>query len=300
MERRTYGGLLKEAETFLSGHQVEEWSLDAWYLFSSCFSMDRAGYYLKRDCTAEEEETDTVARFRSMVERRGARIPLQYILGEQEFMGLSFRVNEHVLIPRQDTETLVERVLEDVRRTRAGAEGLHILDLCTGSGCIGISLAHYLRGYPELQVTLSDISADALRVARENICRLGCKDCCRVLQSDLFGAFKEKPGERFQVIVSNPPYIPSRDIEGLEPEVREHEPLLALDGEKDGLAFYRRIASEAAGYLTSDGEIYLEIGWNQGTGVESALMEAGFRDIEIIKDLTGRDRVVKAAVRRLD
>ena len=185
---------------------------------------------------------DAVAQFRAMVERRGARIPLQHIIGEQEFMGLSFRVNEHVLIPRQDTETLVELVLEDVKRTRARNERLRVLDLCTGSGCIGISLAYYLRMYPELQVTLSDISADALRVARDNVCRLGCGDCCRVLQSDLFGAFKGNPGERFQIIVSNPPYIPSGDIEGLEPEVREHEPLLALDGEKDGLAFYRRIA----------------------------------------------------------
>lgn len=296
MDGKTYAGLLKEAEDYLAGKQVAENRLDAWYLFSRCFSMDRARYFLKAPCPIEEEEEKMVSSFWKMVKKRGRRIPLQQILKEQEFMGLRFFVDNHVLIPRQDTETLVEMVLKDIKGLPV-KQGFRILDLCTGSGCIGISLAKYLP-QENLQIVLSDISEDALKVAGENMRRLECGHVCCVVHSDLFEKFKEITGalEQFDIIVSNPPYIPSRDIEKLEPEVRDHEPLLALDGSEDGLSFYRRIAEEAAGYLKPSGCIYVEIGWNQGQEVGELFEKAGFVQTEIVKDLAGKDRVVKALI----
>ena len=295
MEQKTYAGLLKRAEKYLAEKGIAENRLDAWYLFSGCFSMDRARYFLDGVLPVPEKEADKVLKFQSMIEKRGNRIPLQHILGEQEFMGLSFSVNEHVLIPRQDTETLVEKVLEDRKKQRKKTSAFRILDLCTGSGCIGISLAKYLSGEP-LQVVLSDISREALAVAEENIRRLDCGHICSTVQSDLFECFGQERTELFDVIVSNPPYIPSSVIQTLEPEVKDYEPRLALDGTEDGLAFYRRIAAEAAAHLKQDGLIYVEIGCEQGTRVKAFFEKAEFKNVEIIKDLTGRDRVVKASM----
>lgn len=304
MEEKTYAGLLKEAEKYLGEQGITESKLDAWYLFSGCFSMDKARYFMDGTLPVPEQDIPKIPKFRYMVEKRGKRIPLQQILGEQEFMGLTFFVNEHVLIPRQDTETLVEQVLEDRKRSRSTAEKknriLRILDLCTGSGCIGISLAKYLSAdslsSEVLQIVLSDISAEALLVAEENIRRLECDGICSTVQSDLFEQFGQKQSELFDVIVSNPPYIPSSVIGTLEPEVKDHEPLLALDGTEDGLAFYRRIAAEAAGHLKPDGQIYVEIGCEQGEQVKALFEKAAFEKIEIMKDLAGRDRVVKASM----
>ena len=293
----TYAALLKEGEGRLLDAGIEEGRLDAWYLFSDCFSMDKGAYFLRMN--EEASCGGAVSRFESLIEGRCRRIPLQQLLGNQEFMGLSFAVNEHVLIPRQDTETLVETVLEDLRREQDGKfadnkDRFRILDLCTGSGCIGISLAKYLDRMP-FQIILSDISGEALRTAKENIRRLGVKQTCRTVQSDLFEAFA---GEAFDCIVSNPPYIPTKDIEELSPEVRDHEPRLALDGSGDGLAVYRRIAACAGEHLLPGGRIYLEIGWDQGSSVPELFRAAGFTDIEVIRDLTGKDRVVKMKIRR--
>lgn len=295
MEQITYAGLLKEAEEYLAGKGIEESRLDAWYLFSRCFSMDRARYFLDGRLPVMPEDTDKIPSFRTMLEARGKRIPLQQILGEQEFMGLCFMVNEYVLIPRQDTETLVECVLEDIKKGEK--HPLRVLDLCTGSGCIGISLAKYL-SEEDLLVVLSDISKEALCVAEENIRRLDCGDVCITVRSDLFEKFggTEKGKAAFDIIVSNPPYIPTAVIEGLEPEVRDYEPRLALDGTEDGLFFYRRIAKEAAMYLKPCGRIYTEIGCEQGEAVKALFEAEAFEEIEVIKDLTGKDRVVRASM----
>ncbi len=282
---KSYSALLSAGEAALSANHIEESRLDAWYLFSAAFSMDRASYFLHMKEPVPEERALEAERFLDLIRRRGERIPLQQLLGVQEFMGMEFVVSDAVLIPRQDTETLVERVIEDVRGKK---NPLYILDLCTGSGCIGISLACLLDG---AKVILSDISPDALLVADENIRRRGCGDRCQAMESDLFSAFS---GERFDMIVSNPPYIPSEVIEGLSPEVRDHEPRLALDGDIDGLSFYRRIGKEAPAHLVPGGSLYLEIGCEQGAFVSEILKENGFEKIEVIKDLPGKDRVVKA------
>ena len=279
--------LLAAGEAVLSEHGVEESRLDAWYLFSEAFSMDRAAYFLHMQ---EPAPADKAEHFWNLIRRRGERIPLQQLLGVQEFMGLEFFVNESVLIPRQDTETLVEQAIGDIRAEEK--KQLCILDLCTGSGCIGISLACLLDKKDAVsEVVLSDISPEALSVTEENIRRLGCRERCRAAESDLFSAFD---GELFDIIVSNPPYIPSDVIEELAPEVRDHEPRLALDGEADGLSFYRRIGKEAPRCLLPGGSLYLEIGCGQGADVSRILKENGFEKIEVIKDLTGKDRVVKA------
>lgn len=268
---------------------------DAQILLLEAFQMDTAHYLLRRmqPLPENEETASSIARYWAMVEQRSRRIPLQQILGSQEFMGLSFFVNEHVLIPRQDTETLVELVLAeqtDSERT--------VLDLCTGSGCIGISLA-VKGGYR--QVAASDLSAEALAVAARNRTANGCEAQVQLYHGDLFAALSH-PWEperwpipaRFDVIVSNPPYIPTAVIAALEPEVREHEPMMALDGTADGLLFYRRIADEAMPYLKDGGALYLEIGYDQGAAVKALFEARGFCDVRVCKDLPGKDRVVCA------
>lgn len=280
--------LLEEGRKQLEKAGVPDWSLDARYLLMAAFDLSLASF-LAVSGQRLGDETDTqekIRRFREMCGRRAMRIPLQQILGVQDFMGLEFAVNEHVLVPRQDTETLVELVLEE-RRDPAQS----VLDLCTGTGCIAISLAR-LGNYQK--VWALDLSEEALEVARRNGQRL-LKDYAgefRLLESDLFEKVPE--GERFDILVSNPPYIPGGVLEGLEPEVRDHEPRMALDGDEDGLKFYRLLAEKSGSFLKKGGAIYLEIGWDQGPAVEELLERAGFYDIRTVKDLAGKDRVVRA------
>lgn len=230
----------------------------------------------------ETEETQCyVQRYREMIEKRRRRVPLQQILGHQEFMGLDFLVNRHVLIPRQDTETLVELVLQEQKQT-----DVRVLDLCTGSGCIALSLA-VLGRYA--QVAAADLSESALEVAKKNGARLAPN--VRFLLGDLFDALL--PGERFHIITANPPYIPTKVIAELEPEVREHEPMQALDGRGDGLYYYRKLAAQAPSWLEAGGAFYLEIGYDQGEDVAELLRENGFDSIRVVKDLAGKDRVVR-------
>lgn len=294
-----YRELLKEGEKALLASGVPEGELDAWYLFSHCFSMDKGTYFRYMETEIPEDAKEAVKEFGRLAGQRAKRIPLQQLLESQEFMGLPFFVNRHVLIPRQDTETLAETVLEG---ERGAARPYRLLDLCTGSGCIGISLAICMRQKRPagdraearkdgIEVVLSDISPEALGVAAENVRRFGLAEDCRLVESDLFKALS---GERFDCIVSNPPYIPSGELERLMPEVKEYEPRLALDGSGDGLAFYRRIREEAANHLFPGGRIYLEIGWDQGETVPRLFREAGFLHIEVLKDLAGNDRVVRA------
>ena len=276
----TFFELWKWGEKRLADSGIREADLDAKYLLLEAFEMDLAHFLLRE----QEQVPSTDGRTREYsdaVVARASRVPLQYLTGKQDFMGLTFHVDERVLIPRQDTETLAELVLRENPE-----KNIRLLDLCTGSGGLAVSLA-VLGGYEE--VDAGDISPDALEVAEENGRRLGGN--VHFVESDLFSALD--PGKAYDVIVSNPPYIPTEVIEGLEPEVRDYEPRMALDGSGDGLAFYRRLAAESPSHLKPGGRLYLEIGWDQGESVEALLRENGFEDIEVVRDDAGNCRVVR-------
>ena len=233
--------------------------------------------YCPGDCSAR-------ADYEQYISKRTNRIPLQHILGTAVFMGLEFRVDSEVLIPRQDTESLVETVLK-----REQDKDIRLLDLCTGSGCIATALK-VLGGY--ISVSASDVSEEALTRARDNA-RSNKAEIDFIL-SDMF----ENISDRYDVIVSNPPYIPSKVIDTLEPEVRVHDPKIALDGGADGLHYYYIIANDAAKHLNTGGRLYLEIGAEQGESVRDLLWAKGYTDIEVIQDLSGRDRVVASTLKR--
>jgi len=254
---------------------IEEAALDAWYLLEYATGCTRSQYLLKPEEILSKEQE---GKYQVVLGRRAKRIPLQHITGVQEFMGLTFQVNEQVLIPRQDTEILVEEVLRYLK------PGMCFLDLCTGSGCILLSLLHHCPGTKGLG---ADISNAALQVAGKNQERLGLK--AKLIQSDLFDGIEGS----FDVIVSNPPYIKREEIGHLMEEVRLHDPILALDGHEDGLYFYRRIIKESPAFLKKGGRILFEIGYDQGEQVSGLLEEQGFCEIEIIKDLAGLNRVVR-------
>lgn len=273
--------LVREAAEKLSRAGIEEAHLDARLLLEYAAGITVQDYMMDPFQVLPEEK---VQAYHEAVEKRAARIPLQHITGQQEFMGYPFRVNEHVLIPRQDTETLVECALEKLEPE------MEVLDLCTGSGCIAASL--YLIGkkqgkvFPDRCFDAADISAEALDTARENCRALGAQ--VRLIHSDLFEMIEGS----YDMIVSNPPYIRRGVIEGLQEEVRLHDPYIALDGHEDGLYFYRRIADEAGRHLKWGGWVLLEIGHDQSKDVSRLLAEAGFTCIQGKKDLAGLDRVV--------
>lgn len=272
--------LYRKGEEALRTAGVPDASYDALELLCRAFSMDRAVYLAR---LREEAPEGGEARYEALIRRRADREPLQHILGYTEFMGLRFELDRHVLIPRADTETLTELVLNENPSAR-----LSVLDLCTGSGCIGISLKK-LGGYDE--VLCSDVSAEALALARKNAARIcGENGGPSFRLSDMF----EHIPESFDLIVSNPPYIRREDIRQLEPEVREGDPLLALDGGEDGLDYYRIIAAEAKRHLNEGGRLYLEMGFDQGPALEALFSEAGFRDVQIIRDAAGLPRIIKA------
>lgn len=351
-EFKIWADVLNYGKKILKNAGIAEADLDAWYLFGQIFGISRAQYFLcaRENITgstaqkmAAQEQTgnslesknaldcvelwlkEKLSAYENTLKKRASRIPLQQILGQQEFMGLTFFVNEHVLIPRQDTETLVELVLNEQKD-----KDVSILDMCTGSGCIAVSLKK-LGGYACVEG--ADISKEALKVAKRNSEEIlensdavssrteQIQNCTNLTnnqnkqnnsaerkiseasklsqagvtfrRSDMFSAFPET--ERFNVIVSNPPYIPSAVIEELEPEVRDHEPRGALDGTADGLYFYRILAEECAKHLTPGGHVYFEIGYDQGAAVKELMDIHGFKDTRVIQDLTGKDRVVCGA-----
>ncbi len=352
-EFKIWADVLNYGKKILKNAGIVEADLDAWYLFEQIFGISRAQYFLcarenivgstaqkmaAQELTGNSFESknaldcvelwlkEKLSAYENTLEKRASRIPLQQILGQQEFMGLTFFVNEHVLIPRQDTETLVELVLNEQKD-----KNISILDMCTGSGCIAVSLKK-LGGYTCVEG--ADISEEALKVAKRNSeeilensdvnndavssrteqiqnctnltnnqnkqdnseermvseVRRGSQTGVTFRHSDMFSSFRET--EQFNVIVSNPPYIPSAVIEELEPEVRDHEPRGALDGTADGLYFYRILAEECAKHLTPGGHVYFEIGYDQGMAVKELLDNHGFKDTRVIQDLTGKDRVV--------
>lgn len=355
-EFKIWADVLNYGKKILKNAGIVEADLDAWYLFEQIFGISRAQYFLcarenivgstAQKIAVQEQHGDLLesgnalecaelwlkeklSAYENALKKRAARIPLQQIIGQQEFMGLSFFVNEHVLIPRQDTETLVELVLQEQKD-----KDISILDMCTGSGCIAVSLKK-LGGYAHVEG--ADISEESLKVAKRNSEEIlenndvnndavnsrteqiqNCTNLTnnqnkqdnseermvsevrRVSQtgvtfrhSDMFSSFRGT--EQFNVIVSNPPYIPSAVIEELEPEVRDHEPRGALDGTADGLYFYRILAEECAKHLTPGGHVYFEIGYDQGMAVKELLDNHGFKDTRVIQDLAGKDRVVCGA-----
>ena len=271
----TYREAVEFGTKCLTDAGVPDAALDAWYLLQMVCKIERSYYYVHGE---EDITQDAQKEYEIAVQKRAEHIPLQYIIGEQEFMGLRFKVNSNVLIPRQDTETLVEQVLKIVK------PGMKVLDLCTGSGCVLISV---LKNAPELTGMGSDISKTALLVAKENA-KLHEVDA-EWVRSDLF----DNITETFDVIMANPPYIPTGEILSLMPEVRDHEPILALDGMEDGLYFYRKIVAQAGEYLEQGGWLCFEIGYDQGEALKEMMTEAGYGQVKIIKDLAGLDRVVR-------
>lgn len=280
----TYRKLYEYGVDALEAAGIEEAKLDARLLLEYICHTDRNALLVHGDMERNAMEEQF---YKMVIEKRAKRIPLQHITGEQEFMGLTFRVNENTLIPRQDTEVLVEEALREL------SDGMRILDVCTGSGCILLSLMKYSN---ECEGIGLDISAKALEVAKENARLLNVQNVDFV-ESDLFEALeKEKVNvgkdRFFDIIISNPPYIESAVIETLMPEVKDHEPMLALDGKEDGLFFYRKIVDKAPKYIRKGGKLLFEIGYNQGEAVRQLMLDKGFTKVEVIKDFAGLDRVV--------
>ena len=269
-------GLLADGAKMLAQAGIDEAELDARYILEYITGLNSAQYFIHSEDIIEKDKAEEFFR---LIERRSKRIPLSYVIGTRDFFGLTFKVNENVLIPEQETELLVEEVIKH-------SEGKSVLDMCTGSGCIAISIA--LFGKPS-RVSASDISPKALEVARENAKSLKAGEIS-FIQGDMF----ENVTEKFDIIVSNPPYIETKVIDELMPEVRDYLPRLALDGDEDGLKFYRIISKEAVKKLNKNGRIFYEIGYNQSRAVASILLENGFTDITVIKDYSGLDRIVMA------
>lgn len=259
-------------------------SLDARLLLSHVLDVDKSYLYLNLD---REISGDILERFYQLVEERAKGYPLQYILKSQEFMGLDFHVEEGVLVPRPDTEILVEKIIEMAKEVY-GDKGCRILELGTGSGAIAVSLAHYIESAKVYSV---DIDETPVRVAAENAEKHGVGDRTYFLHGDLFKPLEDLDEIKFDIIVSNPPYIKSEEIDTLQLEVSTFEPRLALDGGEDGLRFYRKIVLEGAGHLKPGGILAFEIGYDQREDVTS-LMAENYRDIEVLKDYGGNDRVV--------
>lgn len=324
----TYRDMLKHGEAVLQKAGVVDYKLDAWYLFEAATGLSKQLYFMEMTTEATER---IEAKYNKLLKRRTNREPLQYILGSQVFMGLDFEVNEHVLIPRQDTENLVEEVnkiiqqmkadkmdreakadLDAVDATNLGMSDvgrdsdIDILDMCTGSGCIIISLVAMNEG---VYGTAVDLSREAISVARRNAINNSVTDRVEFYVGDLFDGITEHKEQKvvraglsctkygparqtFDIIVSNPPYIPTAEIAKLMPEVGDFEPMMALDGDEDGLRFYRQIAADAPDFLKDGGYLIVEIGFDQGQDVRDIFLENNFADVRVIKDYQDNDRIV--------
>ena len=276
-----YRELYNQGMEILSSENIVDAKIDARLLLEYACNTDRNALFLKGDTEVSKEQEQL---YLELIAKRGKHIPLQHLTGEQEFMGLTFEVNAHVLIPRQDTECLVEIVLKHLH------DGMKILDMCTGSGCILISLLHYSNDCSGVGV---DLSEEALKVAEKNADALGNNGISdrmdiSLIHSNLF----EKVDGKFDIIVSNPPYIKTEVIDTLMPEVKDYEPMMALDGTEDGLYFYRKIIAEGKNHLQRGGQLFFEIGYDQGAEVSNLMRQNGYVDVEVAKDLAGLDRVV--------
>lgn len=279
MEKILIKDLIAKASEKLKKAEVTDYVIDSRLLAEYVFHID---YYKLLVHPDMETDVKNAQIYNQLIEKRAAHIPLQHLTGNQEFMGMNFKVNENVLIPRQDTEILVEEVIKYINSQKRKVK---VLDMCTGSGCIAISIDKLC---DNAQVVGADISKKALEIAEIN----NKENSAGVdfIESDLFENIKEC----FEVIVSNPPYIESEKIEKLMPEVRDFEPRIALDGTKDGLEFYRNICNNLSRYLKEQGAVFFEIGYNQGSSVSKILNEQGFEKVKVIKDYSQNDRVVFA------
>lgn len=284
---KTYRELYEEGRRILEQAGLPDAALDARFLLEEVCGTNLQTLLVFPEKKVTEEE---VNQYRAFIQRRKDREPTAMILGEWDFMGLTFRLNKSTLIPEQDTEVLVETALEELKRRGSGEAPLRILDLCTGSGCILLSLLHELRNAGGLG---TDLSEEALEAARENAVRLGLQERAAFRQGDLWEPVGD---ERFDLIVSNPPYVPTDVIPTLEPEVRCGEPYAALDGGEDGLVFYRRILKEAAGHLKPSGIIIVESGFDEAAQISALMQDQKLRGIRTVKDYGGLDRVVLGAV----
>lgn len=271
----TYREVLKKGADTLKNADIEEYELDARLLLEFVCKTDRNHLLVHGDEPVNEADEE---RFTGLINRRSRHVPLQHLTGVQCFMGLDFKVNGHVLIPRQDTEILAEEVLRELH------DGMRILDMCTGSGCILISLLHYSNNCEGVG---ADISEEALKVAKENAENL-LHSPATFIKSNLF----ENISGKYEIIVSNPPYIKKNVIPTLMPEVKDHDPVLALDGGEDGLFFYRKIVEDGRKFLCGGGKLYFETGADQAGDVTALMEKAGFVEINVVKDYAGLDRVV--------
>lgn len=276
---------IREALTLATGELnsrgIETARLDAEVLLANVLGFSRTDLYIKDGSVIQE---DKITKYFSMVRRRSDREPVAYITGEKEFMSLSFKVNNHVLIPRPETEMLVEEALE--------IKPLRVIDVGTGSGAIAVSLAYYL---PKSIVKAIDISVAALDVARENAIRHRVDERVELVQGNLLEPFDSPEFlSAFDLITANLPYIPTPEMPVLQYDVREYEPDLALDGGVDGLSYYRLLGPAAYNILTGGGILLLEFGYTQAASLKEFLKDIGFSDIEIIQDLAGLDRIIKA------
>ncbi|MDO4392969.1 MAG: peptide chain release factor N(5)-glutamine methyltransferase [Bacillota bacterium] len=285
--------LINEGKHRLANAYVMNPGVDAEELYSFLTGVDKVAVFMNAE---KEVDPETEEAYFKLIDKRASRVPLQHITGCQSFMGYNFKVNDKVLIPRQDTETLVTeaaRTIQGIPRKRQSLidrlkkrDSVEVLDLCTGSGCVGISLSKICT---DIGVTCSDISEDALKVARENAAELHAK--AEFCQGDMFEPHK---GRKFDVIVSNPPYIRKAMIQILQEEVKDHEPVQALDGGRDGLDFYEIIVGQAHKYLKPGGWLMVEIGHDQGEELRKMIKDNGrYSPAEVIRDLPGKDRVVK-------
>ena len=284
---QTFHELLTQGTQLLMNAGIEEARLDAWLLLEYTADISRAWYYAHPESEVNEE---IVSEYLSLCQKRAEHIPLQHLTHQACFMGYDFYVDERVLVPRQDTEVLVEEALHQLRNIR----NPRILDMCTGSGCLLLSL---LMELPDAIGTGVDISAAALAVAERNRKNLELEKRAVLVQSDTFSGdyFQKNSGNislEYDMLISNPPYIPTEDIGKLMEEVRFHDPVLALDGREDGLYFYRRITEQAGKYLKPGGWLMYEIGCEQGVDVSAIMQGEGFTEVAVKKDLAGLDRVV--------
>jgi release factor glutamine methyltransferase len=285
---------MKKAQTQLDEAGIESGQLEAGMLMAHLMGCERTYLYLDRERVLSPQQ---IQDYFNMVKMRVQRTPIHYIIGYREFMGLKFYVNENVLIPRPDTEVLVEYVINYCKNV--GDHFFKILDMGTGSGAIAVSLAKYIEN---CKVTAIDIDDQALLVAKKNGTAHGVGDRIEFIQGDLFYPLKDKEDNlKFHIMVSNPPYIPTADIEELEVQVKDYEPLKALDGGREGLDYYRRLAKEAPKFLYDDGLWAVEVGYNQAHQVGDILRDQGcYHNIEFIKDLSGYNRVVVARMKGVE
>lgn len=274
--------LLARGMALIEEREYSNPRLEAVLVLAHLLEVDKSYIYIHGD---KEVSKDIEHEFMGIMGKRANGHPLQYLLNREDFMGLSFYIEEGVLIPRPETELLVEFIIDYICKDSR----VNILDIGVGSGAISLSIA---KNCPNARVIGIDIGDTPIKVANINKESLGIENAL-FYQGDMFEALeKNKIDKRFHIIVSNPPYIRTKDLEDLQVEVRNHEPLLALDGGCDGLNFYRRISKEASRYLKADGMLAYEIGFNQGEEVRDIMLQEGYKDISILKDYQGHDRIV--------